>query len=151
MWIVTPPAGAIFFFPYWRNLTCTKIPTPPAGFPGCERAINERRWFWIPRAGKILPWRWEGSTLVVDTTNYSPKSNLLGSAENLHVVERFTRVAADRINYGITLTDPTTWERPWTAVVHLKQSNANIYEYACHEGNQHVMTDILAGARATER
>jgi len=95
--------------------------------------------------------RWEGSTLVVDTTNYSPKSNLLGSAENLHVVERFTRVAADRINYAITLTDPTTWERPWTAVVHLKRSNAIIYEYACPEGNEHVMTDILSGARAAER
>ena len=95
--------------------------------------------------------RWEGQTLVVDTANFSPKSSFLGSAENLHVVERFTRVASDRINYEITLTDPTTWARPWTAEVHLKQSNDNMYEFACHEGNQQIMADVLAGARAEEK
>ena len=95
--------------------------------------------------------RWEGSTLVVDTTNFSPKSSLLGSAENLHVVERFTRTAPDRISYEITLTDPTTWATPWTAVVRLKQTKDTIYEDACHEGNQTVMTGILGGARAEER
>ena len=95
--------------------------------------------------------RWEGSTLVVDTTNFSPKSSLLGSAENLHVVERFTRVAPDRINYEITLADPTTWTKPWTAVVRLKGTNDKIYEDACHEGNQRVMEDILGGARVEER
>ena len=95
--------------------------------------------------------RWEGNTLIVETTNYSPKSSLLGSAENLHVVERFTRTAPDRINYEITLTDPTTWAAPWTAVVRLKRTNEKIYEDACHEGNERVMTDILAGARADEK
>jgi len=95
--------------------------------------------------------RWEGSTLVVDTTNFSPKSSLLGSAENLHVVERFTRTAPDRNIYEITLTDVTTWATPWTALVRLKQTQDTIYEDACHEGNQTVMTGILGGARAEER
>jgi len=105
----------------------------------------------------IRPWlgdsrgRWEGSTLIVETTNYSPKSSLLGSAENLNVVERFTRTALDLISYEITLTDPTTWATPWTAVVRLKRTDDKIYEDACHEGNERVMTNILAGARADER
>jgi hypothetical protein len=95
--------------------------------------------------------RWEGSTLIVETTNYSPKSSLLGSAENLKVVERFTRTARDRISYEITLTDPTTWATPWTAVIRLKRTDDKMYEDACHEGNERVMTDILAGARADEK
>ena len=70
--------------------------------------------------------RWEGNTLVVDTTNFSPNSNFMGSAENLHVVERFTRVAPDTINYEITLDDPTTWTKPWTAVIHLKQTQDDL-------------------------
>ena len=95
--------------------------------------------------------RWEGNTLIVETTNFSPKSSLLGSAENLHVVERLTRTAFDRITYEITLTDPTTWATPWTAVVRLKLTSDKMYEDACHEGNQNVMTDILAGARFEEK
>ena len=95
--------------------------------------------------------RWEGNTLVVDTTNFSPKSNFLGAAENLHVVERFTRVAADTINYEITLNDPTTWTGPWTAVVRLKRTTDKIYEYACHEGNFQTMEGILGAARADEK
>jgi hypothetical protein len=95
--------------------------------------------------------RWEGDTLIVETMNFSPKTSLLGSAENLHVVERFTRTAFDAINYEITLTDPTTWAAPWTAVVRLKRTADKIYEDACHEGNEHVMTGILAGARAAEK
>ena len=106
---------------------------------------NVRRWLGDSRG------RWEGSTLIVETTNYSPKSSLLGSAENLHVVERFTRTALDKINYEITLTDPTTWATPWTAVVRLKRTDDKMYEDACHEGNQRVMEDILAGARADEK
>jgi len=106
---------------------------------------NVRRWLGDSSG------RWEGSTLIVETTNYSPKSSLLGSAENLHVVERFTRTALDKINYEITLTDPTTWATPWTAVVRLKRTNDKMYEDACHEGNQRVMEDILAGARAEEK
>ena len=74
----------------------------------------------------------------------------MGSAENLHLVERFTRVAADTITYEITLDDPTTWTKPWTAVVRLKQTRALIYEYACHEGNRDTMQGILGGARVED-
>jgi len=75
----------------------------------------------------------------------------LGSAENLHLVERFTRVAPDTIKYEITLDDSTTWTKPWTAVVHLKQTQNKLYEYACHEGNNETMGGILGGARADEQ
>jgi len=95
--------------------------------------------------------RWEGNTLVVETTNFSPKSNFMGSAENLHLVERFTRVAPDTINYEITLNDPATWTKSWTAVIRLKQTQDKIYEFACHEGSYDVMVGILAGARAQEQ
>ena len=95
--------------------------------------------------------RWEGNTLVVDTTNFSAKSNFFGSAENLHLVERFTRVAPDTITYQITLDDPTTWTRPWTAVVRLKKTQDKMFEYACHEGNYDVMHGMLAGARAEKK
>ena len=94
--------------------------------------------------------RWEGNTLVVETTNFSPKSNFMGAADNLRLVERFTRVASDRINYEITLNDPTTWTRPWTAMLPLKLMQEQIYEFACHEGN-YSMTGTLSGARAEER
>lgn len=94
--------------------------------------------------------RWDGQTLIVESTNFSSKNNHLGSGENLHLVERFTRVAADTINYEVTLDDPTTWTKPWTAVIRLKQTQAKIYEYACHEGNKEPMLGILAGARASE-
>jgi hypothetical protein len=94
--------------------------------------------------------RWEGNTLVVETTNFSPAANVMGSGEHLHLLERFTRVAADTIQYELTLADPTTWRTPWTAVIRLKRSQATIYEYACHEGNFEVVHGILTGARAAE-
>jgi len=95
--------------------------------------------------------RWEGDTLVVETGNFSPQSYFMGSAENLRLVERFTRTAPDMINYEITLNDSTTWTKPWTAVIHLKQTQDQIYEFACHEGNHAVMRGMLAGARAEEK
>jgi len=94
--------------------------------------------------------RWEGNTLIVETTNFSPSSRFMGSAENLRVVERFTRAAADTVNYEITLDDPTTWTKPWTVLIRLKRSEDKIYEYACHEGNYHTMEGILGAARADE-
>jgi hypothetical protein len=94
--------------------------------------------------------RWEGKTLVIDTTNFSPKTNFMGSSENLHLVERFTRVAPDEIDYKITLDDPTTWTKPWTAMIRLRQTQERIYEYACHEDNLPLQA-ILAGARAEEK
>jgi len=95
--------------------------------------------------------RWEGATLIVDTTNFSGTSNFLGSGDRLHLVERFTRVSPDTIDYQVTADDPTTWTKPWTVLVHLTQMPVKIYEYACHEGNAHSIEAILAGARADER
>jgi molybdenum ABC transporter molybdate-binding protein len=94
--------------------------------------------------------RWEGETLVVETTNFSPKSNFLGSAEHLHLVERLTRVAPDAIRYEVTVDDPTTWTRPWTAALPWKLSADVLFEFACHEGNT-PMAGMLAGARAQEQ
>src|SRR3984893_13457115 len=94
---------------------------------------------------------WEGQTLVVDTTNFSARNNFMGSSDRLHLVERFTRVALDRIDYELTVGDPTTWTAPWTAVIRLKRSPERLFEYACHEGNYEILRDIFAGARAAER
>jgi hypothetical protein len=94
--------------------------------------------------------RWEGQTLVVDTTNFTAENNFVGSDEKLHLVERITRVGPDAIDYETTLDDPTAWTRPWTALVHLTRSSQLTYEFACHEGNYAIM-GILSGARAAEK
>ena len=90
---------------------------------------------------------WEGQTLVVDTTNFSPKDDFMGAAENLHLVERFTRVAPDEIRYEMTVDDPTTWTKPWTAMLRLKHTDEKIFEIACHEGNFRIMEDMLLSGR----
>ncbi len=94
--------------------------------------------------------RWDGNTLVVDTTNFSSKSNFMGASDHLQLVERFTRVGPDRIAYEITMDDPTTWTRPWSAMLPLKSSPDRVYEFACHEGNL-PMFGMLAAARADEK
>ena len=94
--------------------------------------------------------RWEGETLVVDTTNFAAKSFYMGSAEKLHIIERFTRVSPDMIRYEVTVEDPTTWTKPWTAMLPLRRSDQIIYEFACHEGNDSV-SGILSGERAVEK
>ena len=93
---------------------------------------------------------WEGDTLVIDTTNFSPKSDFMGSHENLHLTERLTRAGADVLNYEFTVNDPTTWTAPWTAMIPLKLKNELIYEYACHEGNE-AIPNMLRGHRFEER
>jgi hypothetical protein len=94
--------------------------------------------------------RWEGDTLVVDTTNFTERTNFRGSGENLHIVERFTRVDEDTLLYQFTVNDPTTWVRPWSAEIPMKKIVGPIFEYACHEGNYGIAA-ILSGARAEER
>jgi len=94
--------------------------------------------------------RWEGDTLVVDTTNFSPNANFRGAADHLHVVEKFRRVADDTIEYYITVDDPTVWSRPWTMMIPLKKTGEQMFEFACHEGN-YGLRGILSGARAQER
>ena len=91
--------------------------------------------------------RWEGETLVVDTTNFSSQSNFRGSSEGLHLVERFTRVSPDLIQWRITAEDPTTWVRPWTLLINLRRTDEMMVEYACHEGN-YGMAAILSAQRA---
>jgi hypothetical protein len=95
---------------------------------------------------------WEDDTLVVETTNYSPQTALKFPSwpETLRAVERFTRVAANRIDYRFTITDPTTYTRPWTASLPLEGlPDYHIFEYACHEGNYSIR-NVLSGARAQE-
>ena len=102
-----------------------------------------RQWHGDPRG------RWEGDALVVETTNFSGKTNFKGSRDGLHLVERFTRADADTLVHEVTVTDPDTWTRPWTARIPIRRSDGPLFEYACHEGN-YAMYNTLAGARAEE-
>jgi hypothetical protein len=110
------------------------------GRPHAPSAV--RSWFGDSRG------HWQGDTLVVDTVNLRP--SFRGASEQLHLVERFTRVAADTLRYEVTVDDPSTWSRPWTFMIPLKQTHDRIYEYSCHEGNSG-LAGILSGARADER
>lgn len=92
---------------------------------------------------------WEGDTLVVDTTNFTDKVLYRGAAENMHLIERFTRVAPDRIEYRVTIEDPTTFTKPWTLEIPYVVTGEDMFEYACHEGN-YGMAGILSGAREEE-
>ena len=96
--------------------------------------------------------RWEGNTLVVDTTNFTDKVPFEGIPQgNMHFVERFTRIDSNMISDEVTVDDPTTWTRPWTFVLPWEKDDSyQIFEYACHEGNE-AMVGILAGARAEEK
>jgi hypothetical protein len=93
--------------------------------------------------------RWEGDTLVVDTTNFTEQTRFRGASENLHVVERFTRVDDRTLLYRFTIEDPTTWDRPWTGEYAWPATDELIYEYACHEAN-YALENVLRGARRRE-
>ena len=94
---------------------------------------------------------WEGNTLVVETTNFKARSAYRNAnADTLKIVERFTRTAADRIDWKVTVEDPATWSRPWTFAIPLTMNDQEaIFEYACHEGNQ-AIKNILSAARQAE-
>jgi hypothetical protein len=92
---------------------------------------------------------WEGDTLIVDTTNFNDKTRFRGSTENLHVVERFSRMDAKTLLYRFTVEDPATWAQPWTGEYAWPATSEPIYEYACHEAN-YALEDILRGARQRE-
>ena len=94
--------------------------------------------------------RWDGDTLVVDTTNFTDKSRFRGSSENLHVVERFSRIDAKTLRYRFTVEDPSTWVSPWSGEEAWPATNDLLFEYACHEGN-YALGNILRGARLRER
>ena len=103
---------------------------------------------------------WEGDTLVVDTTNFTDDTNFRGSpastrqdifgTSHMHVVERFKRTDADTIDYSFTVDDPETWTAPWSGAEQIRRSDAQIYEFACHEGN-YGLRNILSAQRAAEK
>ena len=92
---------------------------------------------------------WEGDTLVVDTTNFTPLTAFRGSGENLHLIERLSRTGDNTLVYQFTAEDPTTWDKPWTAEIPMSKAKGPVYEWACHEGNSMIVT-ILKGARVAE-
>ena len=93
--------------------------------------------------------RWDGDTLVVDSTNYKERAFQGISSEQLHITERFTLQDAETLRWELTIDDPGTWTKPWSLMLPLQRSGEPVYEYACHEGNIGLM-GILAGARADE-
>lgn len=93
--------------------------------------------------------RWDGDTLVVETTNYI--NGFQGSTPDVKLTERYTRVGPDNIEWKITVEDPATWVAPYTFMVRLKRTDGLVYEYACHEGNYVTMEGILGAARADEQ
>lgn len=94
--------------------------------------------------------RWEGDTLVVETTNFTDKTRFRGATENMKITERFTRVGPNELNYRFTVEDPATWDKPWTGEYTWPATASHMYEYACHEAN-YAMGGILSGARLREK
>jgi len=94
--------------------------------------------------------KWDGDTLVVDTTNYVANATRVGASDKLHTIEKFRRVAEDTLEYYVTFDDPSVWSRPWTLMIALKKTGEGMFEYACHEGN-YGLPAILRGAREQER
>jgi hypothetical protein len=95
---------------------------------------------------------WGGDTLVVDVSNFPATTlNYRGAGASLHLTERFRRIEPGAVRYEVTVEDPTTFSRPWTAALTLKTDRrlAQVPEYACHDGN-YAMTNILSGARKEE-
>jgi hypothetical protein len=94
--------------------------------------------------------RWEGDTLVVDTTNFTDKTRFMGATENMHIVERFKREGPRTLLYRFTIDDPATWATPFTGEMTWNETDGHIYEYACHEAN-YALGDILRGARERDK
>jgi hypothetical protein len=115
---------------------------PLDGRPGLSSKMHQ--WFGDSRG------HWEGNTLVVETANFSDKTNYRGSGATLHMVERFTRTGRNTVEYRLTVDDPTTWTKPWTVEEHMRTSEGDLYEYACHEGN-YGLHNILEAARDEEK
>jgi hypothetical protein len=103
-----------------------------------------RQWIGFSRG------RWDGDTLVVETSNFNGRNPFRGASDQLRVTERFTRVSEDTIVYRFTVEDPSTWTKPWTVEERMQKTTGPIFEHACHEGNYGV-TNLLSGARAAEK
>jgi hypothetical protein len=115
---------------------------PMDGRPHVSR--NIKQWVGDSRG------HWEGDTLVVETSNFNGKNPLRGSSENMRVVERFTRLDADTIQYRFTIEDESTWVRPWTGEIPFKKTVGPLFEHACHEGNYGLYNTLVA-ARLEEK
>ena len=143
--IVQSPGGVTIFYDaeqgqgFTRNIPITTAPHLP---------LNIRQWWGDSRG------HWEGATLVVDVTNFTYKTDFLGSRENLHLIERWTRTGPDTLEVVSTIEDPTVWTQPWTVIQEFKmqdnEANRIYTEPRCHEGN-FGMLGALAGARAVEQ
>jgi hypothetical protein len=143
--IVQAPGSVSIFYDTGQGQGWQRI-IPVDGSPHLPSSVRQR--FGDSRG------RWEGNTLVVDVTNFSPKFSFQAARENLHLVERWTRLDANTIEYSVTIEDPTTWTRPWTVKQEMsrqdEQANRIYYEPRCHEGNYGLPT-MLLGTRAEER
>jgi len=115
----------------------------PLGAAAPARAAAAR-WMGEPRG------RYEGDTLVVESTNFNGVNSVRGSDTQLRLIERLTRVDADTLRYEFTVDNPTAFTATWTAVLPMKRTSDRLFEYGCHEGNYALM-NILRGARAQER
>jgi hypothetical protein len=93
---------------------------------------------------------WDGDTLVVDVTNFTGRLPYRGSSDALHLTERYRRMDRDLVRYEVTVDDPKTWTRPWTAALDMKRQPGGMFEYACHEGN-YALRNILTGSRAADK
>jgi hypothetical protein len=143
--IVQTPGGISMFYDlnqgqgWQRNIVMNGSPHLPA---------NIRQWFGDSRG------HWEGNALVIDVTNFTPKTDFFGSRENMHLVERWTRTGPKTLEYEVTIEDPTVWTRPWTVKQEFtKQSdeeNRIYYEPRCIEGN-FGLPGLLHGRRMEER
>jgi hypothetical protein len=142
--IVQTPGGIAIFYDvgqgqgWQRNIVMDGSPHLPAGI---------RQWYGDSRG------HWEGDTLVIDVTNFSPKTDYQGSRESLHLVERWTRTGPTSLEYTVTIEDPTVWARPWTVTQVFSQQNDQqnriYYEPRCNEGN-YALPGLLRGARTEE-
>jgi hypothetical protein len=142
--IVQAPGAVSIFYDVGQGQGWQRL-IPLDGGPHLPPSIRER--FGDSRG------HWEGNTLVVDVTNFSPKSDFMGARENLHLIERWTRVDAKTLGYSVTIEDPTTWTKPWTVKQEMnrqdEQANRIYYEPRCHEGN-YGLPALLIGTRAEE-
>jgi hypothetical protein len=136
--IVQAPGYVMILFEIAHDVRIIPLDGRPHLAPGVQQWIGDSRG------------RWEGDTLVVETTNFNGKNPLRDSSANMRVVERFTRVAADAIRYEFTVDDKSTWTKPWTAELSMQKINGPIFEHACHEGN-YGLYNTLAGARLEEK
>jgi hypothetical protein len=138
--IVQSPGALSFLYEGWQRVV------PITATPHLPPQI--RQWRGDSRG------RWEGNTLIIDVTNFTPKTDYQGSRENLHLVERFTRIDANNLEYVVTMDDPTTWEKPWTVKVELAlqdaKANAIYDEPRCHDGNI-ALKDMLIGSRMDDK